>query len=82
MRKTVDTRPLFLLERKRAPRAYKGLGGVRGYMCAAKLNLMEFIGTHVQKTTTKGKGRLCETTHRRRRGSLAQPDPLPNASLR
>ena len=26
MRKTVDTRPLFLLGRKRAPRAYKGLG--------------------------------------------------------
>ena len=26
MRKTVDTRPLFLFGRKRAPRAYKGLG--------------------------------------------------------
>ena len=26
MCKTVDTRPLFLLGRKRAPRAYKGLG--------------------------------------------------------
>ena len=26
MRKTVDTRPLFILGRKRAPRAYKGLG--------------------------------------------------------
>ena len=26
MRKTVDTRPLFLLGRKRPPRAYKGLG--------------------------------------------------------
>ena len=25
MRKTVDTRPLFLLGRKRAPHAYKGL---------------------------------------------------------
>ena len=27
MRKTVDTRPLFLLGRKRAPRAYKGPAG-------------------------------------------------------
>ena len=26
MRKTVDTRPLYFLGRKRAPRAYKGLG--------------------------------------------------------
>ena len=57
MRKTVDTRLLFLLERKRAPRAYKGLGkrlvGVRVSGSAVALSIYSALlinGPHPSQT--------------------------------
>ena len=53
MRKTVDTRPLFLLGRKRAPRVYKGLGtrlvaGILIY-CAYFAETLQLQISEVQK---------------------------------
>ena len=51
MHKTVDTRPLFLLGRKRAPHAYKGLSK----------RLVCYTDVARQTLSRSGKGRQCET---------------------